>query len=225
MKAQTLMLITDISGYTRFITRVGHDEGLRHAQDLLQIIINSNTLGLKLCEVEGDAVFFYTMQRLPSRRALLKQISKTYRAFNDYLALHHLETELGLKFFVHTGECEEVRIGGRTKLFGLEVIRIHRLLKSISKKDDHLLITDHAATHIGMDHDDGVPGVTGFPHLGPVRYIVYNEEFLRDVAAQPSLLQTAAANVAEAMEVVTSEFAVHFRRYAALLYPLQSIFS
>ena len=60
MKGQTLMLITDISGYTRFFTRVGHQEGLRRAQDLLQIIINTNTLGLKLCEGRR-CLFFYTI--------------------------------------------------------------------------------------------------------------------------------------------------------------------
>jgi hypothetical protein len=37
MKEQTLMLIVDINGYTRFLTRVGHEEGLKRAQDLLRL--------------------------------------------------------------------------------------------------------------------------------------------------------------------------------------------
>lgn len=215
------MLITDISGYTRFFTRVGHEEGLQRAQDLLQIIINSNSLGLKLCEVEGDAVFFYTMKQLPSRNALMRQISRTYEAFNHYLATHHLEEELGIKFFVHTGICEEIRIAGRTKLYGMEVIKIHRLLKSITNKDDYMLITENAEKALDFEIEDGVHAGTEFPHIGLVNYALYNEKFLQQSAVERSWYHAFVDGLGEVGITMTTELSKQYRRYASVLYPFQ----
>ena len=225
MKGQTLMLITDISGYTRFITRVGHEKGIQHAQDLLQIIINSNTLGLKLCEVEGDAVFFYAMKELPSRKALMRQISRTYNAFNHYLSTQRLESELGIKFFVHTGICEEIRIGGRTKLYGMEVIKIHRLLKSITNTDDYMLITANAGGALQFETGEGVQGGAEFPHIGVVNYAVFNERFLQETAIEVSLYHTFINGIIEAANTLTAELSRQYRHYAALLNPLHEMAS
>ena len=214
------MLITDISGYTWFISRVGHEEGLKRAQDLLQIVINSNSLGLKLCEVEGDAVFFYTVKKLPSRVALMRQIGATYRAFNDYLAQHGLSSELGIKFFVHTGMCEEVRIGGRTKLFGMEVIKIHRLLKGISSTPDYLLITENAHKSLEMNGNAGDNEMTEIQHIGEVSYTMYDESYLLHTAAL-SNRQTYWSWSMDALSdlgMEISRFTTHFSRLLSPLY-------
>lgn len=219
------MLITDISGYTRFLTQVGHEEGLHRAQDLLQIIINTNSLGLKLCEVEGDAVFFYAMKELPSSRELMKQISKTYKAFNHYLSTHHLESQLGIKFFIHTGVCEEVRIGGRTKLYGMEVIKIHRLLKSITNKEDYLLITESAGNTLRFESDGGIRGGAEFPHIGVVNYDVYNESFLHETVIENSIYHLLLNGLRDAALNVVLELSRQYRRYAAFMNPLHDMAS
>ena len=213
MKGQTLMLITDISGYTRYFTKVGHEEGLRRAQDLLQIIINANSLGLKLCEVEGDAVFFYAMDKLPSRKDLMNQIKSTYDAFNHYLIVNDLDGELGIKFYMHTGICEEVRIGGRTKLYGMEVIKIHRLLKSIVKRGDAVLMTEEAASHFAPDYVMSVPSSAEFPHIGEVSYVLYNEEFLRSIEPERSVLRTLADHLGNIIADIPAHRR-HLQRYA-----------
>jgi hypothetical protein len=223
MKEQTLMLIVDINGYTRFLTRVGHEEGLRRAQDLLQIIINSNTLGLKLCEVEGDAVFFYAMKQLPSRNMLMRQISRTYEAFNHYLAVHRLDTELGIKFFMHSGMCEEVRIGGRTKLYGMEVIEIHRLLKSITNKDDHMLVTASAAEVLEFQTEEGVSREAEFPYIGAVNYTLYNKQFLKSSVNETSVYKSFLHGFSEAIIILTGELSNQYRRYAAVMNPLHEV--
>jgi len=217
MKQKTLMLITDISGYTKFITQAGHEQGLRHAQGLLQIIINTNSLGLKLCEVEGDAVFFYTMKKMPGTRAILNQIGRTYRAFNHYLRQHHLESQLGIKFFLHSGDCEEMRIGGRVKLFGTEVIKIHRLLKCVSDRADYLLVTQNARHLISGVQGEAVSGETTFPHIGTVNYALFDGEFILQQVRRNLFHDKAINKVSEAARFVTSEMSRHYRWYSTLV--------
>jgi hypothetical protein len=217
MKGQTLMLITDISGYTRFITKVGHEEGLRKAKDLLQIIINENSLGLKLCEIEGDAVFFYSMRSLPSRTALMRQIRKTYQAFNHYLQVNELGEELGIKFFVHTGLCEEIQIGGRTKLYGMEVIKIHRLLKSIVNKDDYLLVTSDASALLEFDHEVSTSGQNEFAYIGSVEYSLFNERYLQLPVKETNLYHTLLEAISESAITVSRELTRQYRLYSGLL--------
>jgi hypothetical protein len=213
MQQKTLMLITDISGYTRFITQVGHERGLKHAQELLQIIINSNTLGLKLCEVEGDAVFFYTMKKMPSAKAILQQIGRTYRAFNHYLAQHALESDLGIKFFLHSGDCEEMRIGGRVKLFGTEVIKIHRLLKCISDRSDYLLVTENAGHLLSEIEGDLVAGETTFPHIGVVSYSLFDSTFFVKYGARNELYTKFIMAITEVGAFIATELSRRYRWY------------
>jgi hypothetical protein len=224
MQHNTLMLITDLSGYTRFLSRVGHQEALRHASDLLQIIINNNTLGLKLCEVEGDAVFFYAIRRLPSCEALLSQIGSTYDAFKQHLTTHGLDNELGIKFFVHTGMCEEIRIGGRTKLFGMDVIKIHRLLKNVSTSPDYLLLTGSACETLGRDMSSGETTCSAeFPHIGTVDYTILDRSFLMNLSTEHHLRRPMVDLAGEHLSIVSTALAGLFRSYRILFTPLQGI--
>jgi len=52
-----LIFIPDISGFTKFVneTEISHSQHI--IQELLETIVNSNTLGLSLSEIEGGAVF------------------------------------------------------------------------------------------------------------------------------------------------------------------------
>jgi uncharacterized protein DUF2652 len=60
---QVVLLIADISGYTKFLRL--HRLSTSHAQqvitELLESVIDAATPPLKICEVEGDAEFFYAM--------------------------------------------------------------------------------------------------------------------------------------------------------------------
>ncbi len=74
MKAQqTFICIPDISGFTRFMSETNFDLGSKVIPSLLNKIVYSNELGLKISEIEGDAVLFYRTGDLPSLVALLDQ--------------------------------------------------------------------------------------------------------------------------------------------------------
>ncbi len=224
MKAQTLLFITDISGYTKYIAGAGHEEGLRRAQDMLKIILQANTLKLQLCEIEGDAIFFYANGRnLPTATSLLHQIRKTYDAFYRYLSAHGLEHELGLKFFIHTGLCEEMPIGGRTKLFGLDVIKIHRLMKTVQDRIDYVLITEEAAAQLSLQLSHHDRGVAEFPHLGSIEYVVYDAHALVQEQEKPARIRAFTSILFDAIRTAQIEINRQIRTYSSLLYPLQRV--
>jgi hypothetical protein len=62
----SLLFIPDISGFTKFVndTEVAH--GRHVAAELLELIVDSDELGLTLSEVEGDALLFYKLGPVPT---------------------------------------------------------------------------------------------------------------------------------------------------------------
>ena len=63
-KTGSLILIPDISGFTSFVKHndISHSEHI--ISELLEVIINSNLLDLKIADIGGDEVFFYVKDYL-----------------------------------------------------------------------------------------------------------------------------------------------------------------
>ena len=55
----TFLFIPDISGFTEFVNKTKIDHSKHIITELLEIIINSDQLGLTVSEIEGVAVLFY----------------------------------------------------------------------------------------------------------------------------------------------------------------------
>ena len=64
MENKGLLFIPDISGFTRFVneTEIGHSRLI--IQELLEILINANQIGLEVSEIEGDAILFLQIWRI-----------------------------------------------------------------------------------------------------------------------------------------------------------------
>lgn len=150
----TLICIPDISGFTRFMRDVDFKLSSEVIPSLLNNIIYSNELQLKVSEIEGDAVLFYRTGTLPSLTELIDQCRNFYTEFYkqiQLLAEKHKDNEqgtdlpemLGLKIILHFGnEIGKVQIGNRIKLMGEDVITAHRLLKNDIKIDEYILISE-----------------------------------------------------------------------------------
>ncbi|OAB78639.1 DUF2652 domain-containing protein [Cochleicola gelatinilyticus] len=150
----TLICIPDISGFTRFMRDVDFKLSSEVIPALLNNIIYSNELNLKVSEIEGDAVLFYRTGDLPSLRELIDQCRSFYEEFYKQiksLAEKHkhnkqstdLPEMLGLKIILHFGnEIGKVQIGNRIKLMGEDVITAHRLLKNDINIDEYILISE-----------------------------------------------------------------------------------
>jgi hypothetical protein len=163
--APALLLIADISGFTRFMRL--HALATSHARQivvrLLDALVGAARPPLVVAELEGDAVFFYALApdgdlgRVAAdvRQQVLRLVAAFEREVEALAAAPLCVCEaccrvgdLKLKQVAHAGEVAVERVGGRfEKLFGLDVIVVHRLLKNGVPAPAYVLATApaHAA--------------------------------------------------------------------------------
>ncbi|MFD2916526.1 DUF2652 domain-containing protein [Psychroserpens luteus] len=150
----TLICIPDISGFTRFMSDTNIELSAKVIPALLNEIIYANEIGLRVSEIEGDAVLFFKKGELPPFKELINQCKLFFTQFYkqlDVLSKKYSQEkgidnvpDLGLKIILHFGEkVESVQIGNHIKLMGEDVIIAHRLLKNDIKEDEYLLISEH----------------------------------------------------------------------------------
>ena len=158
--SKTLLFLPDISGYTEFVqtTEISHSQHV--IAELLEVLIDANTEGLQLAEIEGDALFFYK-EEIPSLEKLLAQIETVFTAFYSHLKLLEKNRicpcnacssapNLQLKIIAHCGEIEFISVKDKRKPFGSEVIEAHRLMKNSIESDQYVLLTDSLNKEIGL---------------------------------------------------------------------------
>jgi hypothetical protein len=148
-----LLFMPDISGFTEFVnsTEITHAQSI--IQEVLEIIIESNQISLEIGEIEGDAVFFYRIGSPPTMAQLLKQVQNMFTKFHRHLQMYDKQricpcaacssaTQLKLKIVAHFGEVAGYSVKSHRKLFGRDVIVLHRLLKNNLNKKEYALLTD-----------------------------------------------------------------------------------
>jgi uncharacterized protein DUF2652 len=148
----TLIFIPDISGFTRFVhtTEISHSQHI--IEELLESIIDGNTIGLEVSEIEGDAVLFFRMGDAPSAKELLDQIQAMYTSFHSHLKRYESQRicqcgacgsahDLQLKFVIHYGVISRNQVKTFSKLFGKDLIVAHRLLKNKIDLEEYALFT------------------------------------------------------------------------------------
>ena len=199
----TLLFVPDISGFTRFVneTEISHS---RHIiAELLEILIDADELGLTVSEIEGDAILFYREGEPPSGVALLAQVEAMYAAFHSHLRRYDVQricqcgaccsaVDLELKFVVHHGVVAEERVKDHSKLFGRDVILVHRLLKNEVDLTEYALFTDAlvaGAGGMGLDDASWAPIQAGIESydLGDVAYHFLALAPLRDRVPEPAI--------------------------------------
>ncbi len=162
--AKSLLFISDISGFTEYIQETEIEHSRNVISELLEAMISANTLNLKLAEIEGDALFFYLENKIPSNDELMQQIKIMNTAFYNHLEVLKSKTKwsykthanldkLKLKIVAHSAELSFIKIHNIVKPFGKEVIEIHRLLKNSIKSKNYLLITKQLANDMQITTD------------------------------------------------------------------------
>ncbi|MEM5563824.1 DUF2652 domain-containing protein [Psychroserpens sp. AS72] len=184
----TLICIPDISGFTRFMSDTNIELSAKVIPALLNEIIYANEIGLRVSEIEGDAVLFFKKGELPPFKDLINQCKLFFTQFYkqlDILSNKYSQEKgisnvpkLGLKIVLHFGDyVESVQIGNHIKLMGEDVIVAHRLLKNDIKEDEYLLISEHLLNQYDVkdiEHNFGWGELLNeeerYKHIGDINY-------------------------------------------------------
>ena len=158
-----LLILADISGYTKFMlaSQVALIHGQQVITALIEAILAEVAIPLEVKEVEGDAVFLYSVR--PRDDEAWQEVSaevgrKLLRFFEAFSAVLVAESEstlcpcavckhmheLKLKIIVHSGEALFHTIGDIADVSGVDVILAHRLLKNSVDADEYILMTKPA---------------------------------------------------------------------------------
>jgi hypothetical protein len=154
MQNKGLLFIPDISGFTRFVTESEIDHSRLIIQELLEILINANTLDLTISEIEGDAILFYKFGEPPSLEQLYKQVEKMFVEFHRNIHAYQQRrycqcracisvADLTLKIITHYGEFTGYNVKSFNKLIGKDIIIAHQLLKNDIQLHEYWLVTSN----------------------------------------------------------------------------------
>jgi Protein of unknown function (DUF2652) len=148
-----LIFIADISGFTNYINATEIEHSQTNIAKLLEAIIDENELDLSVSEIEGDAIFFFNFNDETSFLEILNQIKKMTIKFHKVLkglaankgcmcGACSILAKLKIKFIVHAGKIGTIMIKDYCKLYGIDIIIAHRLLKNNLSIDEYALFTN-----------------------------------------------------------------------------------
>lgn len=186
MENQALIFIPDISGFTKFVTKCEINHTNHIISNLINIILDSNPLELKVSEIEGDAVLFYFKGMPPKKEEIIQQSKRMFIDFHTNLKAMERNffckcgscttaSNLTLKFIAHYGVCKEVPIHNSTKLIGSDVILAHRLLKNNIPEREYILLSEkylksqQSKLIIEEDWVDIKSNIENFENFGEIR--------------------------------------------------------
>ena len=154
MTQNAILFIPDISGFTEFVHHTDINHSRHIISELLELLIDSNTMGLELAEIEGDALFLYKLEEKVDVKTIEQQIERMYLAFHEHIKRYEYQRichcgacssayNLKIKFVVHYGEIEFIRVKDSKKPYGSHVIQVHRLLKNNVPLDEYAIFTEN----------------------------------------------------------------------------------
>jgi hypothetical protein len=185
-------VITDISGYTEYLT----GSELDHANEILQSLFDAQLKAVQhpfvLSGFRGDAIFMYVPEtNFMQSQSFLEALETFYLVFEDTLQQMQYNTTcncracknmsmLDLKMCTHYGEYLIQKLGDREELLGADVIVPHRMLKNhvIEKTGikSYALFSDVAAQKLNLLEycEKVVRHTETYEHLGEVPMCVHN---------------------------------------------------
>lgn len=154
MENKGLLFIPDISGFSRFVAETEIDHSRLIIQELLEILINANNIGLEISEIEGDAILFYKFGDPPAVGEIYRQVEKMFVEFHRSIIAYEQRRycqcqacasaiNLTLKVITHYGEFTGYNVKNFSKLIGKDIIVAHQLLKNDIQQHEYWLITQN----------------------------------------------------------------------------------
>jgi hypothetical protein len=170
-ESDVLLLILDISGYTRFMvsTRSTLVHGQLIISELIEALADRAQVPLRIVELEGDAILLFAVREPGEavwedfRRGLFAKLHEFVTAFFSRMeeikksnlcscsACKHISS-LRIKAIVHSGRAVEFRLRQFVRLSGPDVIAAHLLLKNSVPSRQYFLLTDSAWDLLDEEH-------------------------------------------------------------------------
>lgn len=191
---QGLLVVADVSGYTRYLSGVELDHSHDILADLIGIVTDRLGGSLRVVKLEGDAVFC-----CGDGASLLGNLHDCYSAFARRQQTIGLNTSCGcdacrrisdldLKFVAHHGSFVEHEVAGRKELVGPDVIMVHRMLKNSVAESfglrGYALLSDACVASLGIERAGLREHSERYDVIGEVRGVVIDlEEHWRATAA------------------------------------------
>ena len=199
---EVLFFIPDLGGFTKFIaeTEIQHSQHI--IRELLEILVDADTLGMKVSEFEGDAVLFYRNGAPPSLGQLVQQARKMYLDFHAHLKKFEYAricqcgacagaSGIALKMVAHFGSAGTMQVKNHLKFIGKDIIIAHRLLKNSVTVPEYLLVTRPTLSRVEAVDGQLVTffnGADAYDNLGTVEYHFKSLDGYRDeVKVDPPL--------------------------------------
>ena len=192
MAIKGYFIITDISGYTEYLTR----SELDHANEILQSLFDAQLehikFPLKISGFRGDAIFMYTPETcFVNPQSFIETLENLYVVFSDTLRQMQFNTTcqcracknmgiLDLKMCIHYGEYLLQKLGEREELLGADVIVPHRMLKNqVIEKTGvraYALFSEAAAQALNLSElsQPLIPHSETYEHIGEVKMQVFD---------------------------------------------------
>jgi 2-polyprenyl-3-methyl-5-hydroxy-6-metoxy-1,4-benzoquinol methylase len=226
-----LLMLVDISGYTRFM--VSHDKELRHSQmiigELLESLIHQVDVPLRISRIEGDALFLYAIKsgddEVWRRRSanLVQRLLALFQVFTDRL----LEIEaysvckcnacaavgdLKLKVIAHSGEALLAQVGEYPTLSGVDVITVHRLAKNSVPEDEYILMTEAAYRDLQLPEGATVEESSEEYDTGTFKTYIYLPEV--EVTLDEEAIRARFSNDNAAVKILRDEVSREYTEVA-----------
>lgn len=152
-------------------------------------------MGLKIAEVEGDAVFFYRLGDKPNEAEVFEQVKEMYNAFHTQLKIFERDricscgacttsSKLKIKFVSHYGDVVERTINDHFQLMGSDVILVHKFLKNSIDEDEYIILSEEAL----LSGEEDIPNwvkvnnkAENFDGVGEINYSYSSLKDLRSI--------------------------------------------
>src|SRR6266487_1996480 len=213
METKGLLFIPDISGFTKFVNEIEIDHSRHIIQQLLEVLIDSNEVGLEISEIEGDAILFYKFGEPLELEKLYQQVEKMFTAFHQHLISYdHRKIcqckacvsaiNLSLKVITHYGEFASYNVKQFNKLIGKDVIVAHQLLKNDIPHHEYWLVTQDlhgrpaALTQWMQWHTSSKETESGeisysYTKLGPLKHDIPQPSIPQELAQKTKMLSVS----------------------------------
>lgn len=183
----TLIIIPDITGFTDYMNNSNLEHSQKAIGTLLESILDNNILNLKVSDIEGNTILFYSYDLNKTIDQIIHQCELMFQKFHDKLKTFNPSNckcgtcerlhNLTLKFVVHFGNLSYLMLKDYCRLFGKDLKIAHTLLKNSIDFREYILVTDNVLVNykrerkISMINSSWQEGKESVTNIGEINFL------------------------------------------------------